>query len=303
MTARAFFRRLWSGLVADNVDDLGAMMAFYAVLALFPMMILIVTITVLALPADAISQAIELITPAMPRQAYELIDDQVAQMQHAAVATGFLVGTVLLSVWGASRGASSMMLALDRMLDIEETRPWLKRQGIAIVVTLATALLAVGAMGLLFVGPWIGEWIVEHGGVGDWFQTLWTVARWVGAGTLALGMCVLLYRVLPNWKVRTRDVLPGALVAVALWLLISRGFGLYVDVAGSFDRTYGTLGGVVVFLIWLWLSGMAFLVGAEINQVLAESRKANLAAGRLVRFYRPQGVQQEVELPRRDLGG
>jgi membrane protein len=302
MTLRAFFRRLWAGLVADNVDDLGAMLAFYAVLALFPMIVFVVMLTLLALPASAITQGVEMIAPAMPRSSYQLIGEQVVRMQDATTATGFLIGGAALALWGASRGVSSLMLALDRMMSLEETRGWFKRQGIAIAVTLGVALLAVGAMGLLFVGPSAGHWAADRWGLGADFDVAWTIGRWLGAAALALGVCVVIFRVLPNWRASTRDVLPGAVVAMALWLGISKVFGLYVDLAGSFDRTYGTLAGVIVFLIWLWLSAMALLVGAEVNQVLVEHKKEQLAVGRLLPLDRAQRVEEQMKLSGGDLG-
>src|SRR5690348_13980773 len=102
MTLRAFFRRLWAGLLADNVDDVGAMLAFYAVLALFPMLIFIVMITLLALPASAIAQGVEMIGPTMPRSTYQMFEEQVLRMQDATAATGFLIGGAALALWGAS---------------------------------------------------------------------------------------------------------------------------------------------------------------------------------------------------------
>ena len=97
--------------------------------------------------------------------------------------------------------------------------------------------------------------------------------------------------------------LPGAVVGVLLWLGVSRLFGLYVDVAGNYDRMYGTLGGVIVFLVWLWLSSMALLVGAEVNQVLVERRTERLAIGKLVPSDRAERVEQQVKLAGGDLGG
>jgi membrane protein len=302
MTVRTFLRRLWAGLLADNVDDLGAMLAFYAVLALFPMLVFVVTITVLALPADAITQGVAMVAPAMPRSSYQLIGDQVVRMQQTSVTSGFLIGGAALALWGASRGTSALILALDQMMSLEETRSWLKRQGIAIAVTLGGALLAVAAMALLFFGPTAGHWAADRWGLGAWFDLVWTIGRWVGAGVLALGVFVVLFRVLPNWRATTRDVLPGAAVAMLLWLGVSKLFGLYVDLAGSFDKTYGTLAGVIVFLIWLWLSAMALLVGAEVNQVLVERRKGKLAVGRLVGLDRAERVEEQMKLAGSDLG-
>lgn len=301
MTVRAFASRLWKGLAADNVDDLAAMMAYYAVLALFPMIAFVVTVTVVALPADAINDGVQMLAPAMPQSAYDVIGEQVIRMQRTAGTTGFLIGGAAIALWGASRGTSALMLALDRMLDLDESRSWIRRQLLAIAVTLGVALLAVAAMALLAFGPAAGHLAADRWGLGEWFDVVWTIGRWVGAGALAFGLCVMVYRVLPDWRAKTRDVWVGSLVAVGLWLGISRLFGLYVDFAGSYGKTYGTLAGVVVFLIWLWLSTMALFVGAEVNQVLCERNRARLTAGKLLSPDRPQRVEQEMKLAGGDL--
>jgi membrane protein len=302
VTARGFLRRLKAGLLADNVDDVAAMMAFYAVLALFPMLVFVFTVAILTLPAGAITQAVAMVAPAMPHSSFLLVGEQVTRLQESVVSTGLLIGGAVLALWGASRGLSALIIALDRMLELEETRGWFKRQGIAILVTLAVAILTIGAMALMLVGPIAGHWIMDRWGYGGTFDLVWTIGRWVGAGVLALAVFVILFKFLPNWRASTREVLPGAVVAVVLWLAVSRGFGLYVDLAGGYDRTYGALAGVIVFLLWLWLSNMALLVGAEVNQVLLEDRKARLAVGRLDRLNRPERVEHEVELAGGDLG-
>jgi membrane protein len=302
VTLRGFLRRLKAGLLADNVDDVAAMMAFYAVLALFPMLVFVVTFAVLALPVEAITQAVAMAAPAMPDSVFQMVGDQVTRMHESVASTGLLIGGAVFALWGASRGLSALIIALDRMLELEETRGWFKRQLIAIAVTLAVAVLTVAAMALMFVGPIVGHWVMDRWGYGETFDLVWTIGRWVAAGVLALALFVILFKFLPNWRATVRDVLPGAVVAVVLWLGVSRVFGFYVDLAGGYDRTYGALAGVIVFLLWLWLSNMALLVGAEVNQVLLEDRKARLAVGRLDRLNRPERVEHEVELAGGDLG-
>jgi membrane protein len=296
VTVRAFFRRLIAGLGRDNALDVAAMMAYYAVLALFPMLLFVVTFAALVIPVETITEAVGMAPIAMPRTAAALVGDQVARMQASqASGTWFLVSTGALALWGASRGVSALITALDGMLAIEETRSWLRRQALAVGLTLAIAVLAILAMGLLFVGPLAGHWMADRWGLGATFDAVWTVARWIGAGVLAMALFVVLYKVLPDRDAPARELVPGAVVAVVLWLGVSRLFGLYVDVAGDYDRTYGAAAGVVVFLLWLWLSNLALLVGAEVNQVLADARRSDA-------LDRPQRVEHQVELTGGHLG-
>jgi membrane protein len=300
VTVRAFFRRLVAGLGRDHALDVAAMMAYYAVLALFPMLLFVVTFAALVIPVETITEAVGLAPIAMPREAAALIGDQVTAMQASqATGTWFLVSTGALALWGASRGVSALITALDGMLDVTETRSWWRRQALAIGVTLAIAVLAILAMGLLLVGPIAGHWMADRWGLGATFDTLWTVGRWIGAAVLAMVLFVFLYWVLPDRAAPVRTLVPGAVVAVVLWLGVSRLFGLYVDVAGDYDRTYGAAAGVVVFLLWLWLSNLALLVGAEVNQTLREGRAERLSRA----LDRPQRVEHEVELPGGHLGG
>jgi membrane protein len=300
MTVRAFARRLAAGLGRNHVLDVAASLAYYAVLALFPMLLFVVTFAALVVPVETITEALGFAPLAMPEAAATLIGQQVARMQANEVGGAwFLFSTAVFALWGASRGISALITALDRMLEVDETRSWLRRQGLAVGVTLAIAALAIVAMGLLFVGPIAGHWIADRWGLGATFDAVWTVGRWFGAGLLAMTLFVILLRILPDRRTPIRALVPGAFVAVALWLGASKAFALYVDLAGSYDRTYGAAAGVVVFLLWLWLSNLALLVGAEVNQVRSEARRERGAGSGAL--DRPQRVEHQVQLSRGDL--
>ncbi|HSN27056.1 MAG TPA: YihY/virulence factor BrkB family protein, partial [Kofleriaceae bacterium] len=155
----------------------------------------------------------------------------------------------------------------------KETRSWLRRQLIAIGVTVAVALIAVVALALLVAGPYVGAWLGSRYGLGTQFDTAWSIGRWVGAGLLVMFVWAIAYKFLPNTDAPFRVFTPGAVIGVLLWLGISALFGLYLSHFNSYEATYGALGGAIIFLTWLWLSSVALLVGAEINDVLADARK------------------------------
>jgi len=269
---RRFFVQLFNELLNDNIADIGAMMAYYAILSLFPMVVFVVTLALLVLPDDTVLQGLAMATHAMPSSGRELLTTQVTALLNSAHA-GFAIGGAALALWGASRGASSLMGALNAMFNKRETRPWWKRQLIAIALTLGLAILVVVALGILVVGPAAGHWLADRFGLSQAFDVAWDIGRWVGAGLLVMVGWATLYKFLPDTDAPFRIFTPGAITGVLLWLGISYGFGAYLGHFNSYAATYGALGGGIIFLTWLWLSNIALLFGAEINDVLADLRK------------------------------
>ncbi|HEX7842581.1 MAG TPA: YihY/virulence factor BrkB family protein [Kofleriaceae bacterium] len=267
-----FVRHLVHELVEDSIDDIGAMLTYYAILALFPMLVFVVTLALLVLPEGTVLQGLRMATEAMPAAPREVLTTQVMELMKAAHA-GVAIGGAAIALWGASRGTSSLTAALNAMFNKRETRPWWKRQVIAIAVTLGVAIIAVLALSLLIVGPLVGHWIAGQFGLQGVFDVVWNVGRWVGAGFLIMVVWAILYKFLPDTDAPFRIFTPGAIIGVLLWLGISYGFGLYLRHFNHYAATYGALGGVIIFLTWLWLSNIALLFGAEINDVIADFRK------------------------------
>ena len=274
---KRFIVGLYHAITNDNVTDVAAMMAYYAAFAVFPMLVFVVTMTLLILPADTLHQGVAMISSALPGSLPGLLQQQVDRMASAA-GTGFAIGGAALALWGASRGSASLGSALNRMFQKKETRGWIKRQLIAIVITLAVAVMIVVALALLFAGPAVGHQIADRFGEGGLFDRAWAIGRWVGAGVIVMFVWALLYKFLPNTEAPFRVFTPGAVAGVALWLGASYLFTLYLSYHDTYEATYGTLGGAIVFLTWLWLSNLTILIGAEINDVLADLRKHEDAA-------------------------
>lgn len=271
-SVRHFFVTLARECYDDGIDDLAAMMTYYAIMALFPMVLFILTLALVVLPADFVRGAAETVTSPLPGDVAGILRAQVEHMR-AASTPGLAVVGGLLALWGASRGASTLTTALNRVYSKEETRPFLRRQARAIVVTAMVAVLIVAALGFFLYAPEIGFRLARGLGVrGETFDTVWLFVRWIGAAVLATFLWALLYKTLPNTNAPLRMFTPGALVGVILWAVVSRGLTVFIEYLSDFQATYGAFAASIIFLLWLWLSNLALLVGAEINDVLAEMR-------------------------------
>lgn len=272
MQVKPFFKQLGKELVKDGVTDVGAMMAYYAVLALFPMLVFVISIAMLVLDPDTVREGAHFALGAVPAAARDVIIDRVNALIDASRA-GFAVAGAALALWGASRGAAALMTALNGIFDKQETRSWLLRQVIAIAVTLGVTVLIVVALGLLFIGPYVGHFVADRFGLGAAFDVVWGIARWIGAGLLVMIVWAILYKFLANTNLPFRIFTPGAIAGVLIWLAVSALFSLYLRHFGNYETTYGTLGGAIIFLTWLWMSNIAILFGAEVNDVLADLRR------------------------------
>jgi membrane protein len=271
MQAKRFLKQLGKELIDDGVTDVGAMMAYYAVLALFPMLVFVLSLALLVLDASTVREGLNMAMGAAPASVRPFIIERVDQLIEASSA-GFAFVGAALALWGASRGAVGLMTALNTIFGKKETRSWIRRQLIAIAVTLGVAVLIVIALGLLVAGPFVGHFIADRFGLGDAFDVVWGIGRWVGAGVLVMLVWAILYKFLANTDAPFRIFTPGAFMGVLAWLGISAGFGLYLSHFNSYEATYGTLGGAIIFLTWLWLSNITLLAGAEINDVIADFR-------------------------------
>jgi membrane protein len=169
------------------------------------------------------------------------------------------------AIWSSSSAMAAIITALNRAYDIEERRPWWQTRLIGVSLTIALALFTVTAFALVVAGSDLGQWLAGQVGLGATFESIWWIAQWPLALALVVFAVDIVYYVAPNTKTRWTWLTPGSLLATGLWLLVSFGFRLYVQNFADYAAVYGAIGGVIVLMLWFYLSGFALLVGAELN--------------------------------------
>jgi membrane protein len=257
-------KRAWAEAKIDQVPLLAAGVAFFAFLSLFPAMIAAVMVYGLVADPATVQRQTEQISQALPEDAASLVTDQMEAIT-SAPQQGLGIGLVvalLAALWAASGGVGQMLTAINVAYDEDETRGFVKRKGLALALTLGAILFATVAILLIAVAPALLEAFLPEGAL----RWLLEIARWVGL-LVAVGVgLALLYRWAPDRdSPRFTWVSVGAAVATVIWMLASLGFSLYVDNFGSYGETYGALAGVVVLMLWLWITAFVVLFGAEVN--------------------------------------
>ena len=253
----------------DQMSLIAAGVAFYAFLALVPTLIAAMLIYGLVSTPSEVANQVNSLSSTLPQSARQLLSDQLTSLA-AASKSGLSIGVVvslLLALWSASGGTSALIQAVNDAYDEKETRNFVKKRGLALLLTVGAILFFAIAASLVAVFPAVANALGLSGPVRVGFEGLrWVVLLLVVAIALAI-----IYRVAPDRSdAKVRWVSVGAGVAVVVWIIASIGFSIYVNNFGSYGKTYGSLAGVVVLLLWLWLSIVAVLLGAEIN---AEAEK------------------------------
>jgi len=255
-------KRGWAEAKADQVPLLAAGVAFYAFLAIFPLLMATVLIYSLVVPPDQIAAQIGQLTQGMPEDVSRLITEQitVASSQQTGAGIGLALA-ILLAMWSASGGMGNLMVAISTAYDEEQKRSFIKKRGLALILTLGAIVFLIVLLTLVAVFPVIANLIGN-----DVVRFLLQVVRWVLIAVLVSIALAVLYRVAPDRdRPKMRWVSVGAAAATVLWLLASIGFSLYVANFSNYAKTYGALAGIVVMLLWLWITSYAILLGAEIN--------------------------------------
>lgn len=256
-------RRSWTQTQADQIPLLAAGVAFFGFLALFPTLIALVLAYGLFADPSTIAAQIQSLGSALPPDVQELIIDQVgARSQQTGALSVGLVISVLIAVWSASGGVANLVQAINTAYHETDERTVVQRRGLALALTIGAIVFMIIMISLVALVPVVFS-MLDAGPL----RWLVQVVRWVLIAALIMVALAVLYRVAPDRATATPRVWasPGAVVATIIWLAVSAGFSFYVTSFAGYAKTYGALAGIVVLLMWLWLTAYAVLFGAEIN--------------------------------------
>ncbi|HVF88603.1 MAG TPA: YihY/virulence factor BrkB family protein [Blastocatellia bacterium] len=269
LSIKELAKKIWREANEDNIFGRAAELAYYFLLALFPMLIFLTSL-VAFLPGaqEGILDAIAKVAPSdAMRLVRETLHDIVSNRSGGLLSFG-----VLGTIWAASSGTTAVMEALNDAYEAEEGRGFIKLRGLALGMTVALALLIVGGTTLIMFGDRFALWIADAAGLGPTFATVWHYVDYlIGLALIFVGLQVIYYFG-PNIKQDWKWITPGAMVAVAALIIVSLLFSVYLRVAPSYSATYGSLGAVIILMLYLYLIGLVILLGAEIN---SEINKAN----------------------------
>ena len=256
----------------DNLSDWAAALTYYGVLSMFPALLVVVALLGLA-GGPTIEGLLDNLGQVVPGTVNDILRQAIQNLQRSQGSAGVLALVGLaLALWSASGYVAAFMRASNAIYDVPEGRPIWKTVPIRLGVTVVVmVLLAVSAVAVVVTGG-LADRIGRVLGIGKGAVTAWDLLKWPVLLLVVSFLFALLYWASPNARQGFRWVTPGGTLAVAVWVVASVGFALYVANFGSYNKTYGSLAGVIVFLVWLWLSNTAILLGAELNAELERRR-------------------------------
>jgi len=266
LTWKQFFKRLLDEWKHDAIGDSGAALTFYSMLALFPFLIFLVALASYFITPDKVDALLAQLQAVAPEHVTHLIANRLHSLQQTSKGGLVSIGAIG-ALWSASSGVMALENALNRVYDVKETRPFWKTRAIGIAATIVAGAMALIAVFAAVIVPSIARAIGGPiGGALDWL-------RLPIAGFLMMVLWALVYRFLPNIKLPFKILTPGSIVGVLVWIVASWGFSQYVKHFGMYEVIYGAVGGVIVLLVWMWVSAQVLLLGAEINKILAPQEK------------------------------
>ncbi|SDW84141.1 membrane protein [Marinococcus luteus] len=254
----------------DNVPLLAAAQAYYYILSIFPL--LIFALTILPLLNLNPNSVVSFIGTVAPSDTASLFEENITTLVQEPRGILFVV-SLLGALWSASNGINAFIKSSNEAYDVEESRSFIKVRLIAIALTICMILTIVVALVLPIFGNVLISMISSVLGLPAQTEILFQVLRWVIAVTVMTLMLLLLYRFAPNKTLKWKEILVGSLTAALLWQIVSLGFSFYVSNFGNYSATYGSLGGVIILLLWFFLTGLVLMIGAEMN-VIFHRRKS-----------------------------
>lgn len=267
LTWKDLGKRVWSEIQDDDVFGRAAQLAYYFLLALFPLLLFLTSVIGLVMGSGTglRHSLFHYLGQILPGSAFQLVDATMYEVSTAS-GGGKITFGILAALWASSNGMGAITQALNVAYEVKESRPWWKQRLIAVELTIALSLVIISALVLVLYGGRIADHIAASYGFGEVFTITWKIVQWPIVLAFMLLAFALIYYFAPD--VREQKwiwITPGSVVGVTLWLLISFGFRLYLHFFDSYSKTYGSLGAVIVLMLWLYLTGAAILIGGEVN--------------------------------------
>lgn len=270
---QTFGKHLWAKANTDDVLNRAAILSFYFLLALFPLLLFLTAL--LGSFANAGTELrhnlLTYLRAIVPVSASDLINTTVDEISQKSSGGKLWFGLVT-SLWFASSGMGAIIEGLNVAYDVKETRAWWRRTVLAILLTVALAVLIIAALALMFYGSRIAEGIANHYGFGAAFTAAWKVLQWLFVLVFVFLAFQLIYYFAPDLpEHQLRWLAPGAMIGVFLWLLVSFLFGSYLNFYNTYSVVYGSLGAVIILMLWFYLTGVTILIGGEVNAIVEQA--------------------------------
>ena len=294
---RELLRRTYKETVADNGLGLAAQLAYYFLLALFPTVLCVIALTSFLPLQNFTDEVTRLLGGLAPPEMVTLIREQMLRLADGNDGGIFSIGLVG-ALWSSSAAMVAMIDAMNQAYDIEEARPWWKVRVTAILLTIGLAVFVVLSAGLIVAGPQLADLLAGWFGFGTVFTTTWKILQWPIAFALITSGIGLVYYYAPDAEQDFTWITPGSVIAATLWVLASLVFRFYVVSFGNYEATYGTVSGVILLMLWFYISGLMLVIGAEAaaeiehaspwgkapgEKVPGQKKKIGSAAGRAFR--------------------
>lgn len=266
-----FFKLTFEEVREDHAMAYAGNLTFKALSAIFPFFTFLLSLLGLFNATQLVNTTLNKLSGVLPRSVTVFVQNQIipiTQSQADSVFTLAAIVSILLALWGVSGAFRSVMQAMNVMYEVEEERPFWKKYGISIFISLAVIALMLTALGLVVLGQSIGGGLAAAVGLGPLFQTAWTIMQWPIVACIVLFAFALIYYFAPDVEQKWRWISPGSVLACVFWLVFSLLFSLYLDTFGSYDKTYGSLTGVIILMFYIHYSAVIMLIGAEVNQVI-----------------------------------
>lgn len=264
-----FGKPLVSKIMDNDVTGMAAQLAYFFLLSLFPLLIFMVTL----LPYTPLSQQdiFNAIKDYAPPETFEFIQANLSQVMESR-SGGLLSIGILGTIWSASNGMNALIKSLNRAYDVTEKRSFIVSRGLAIIMMVGMIFVFLVALLLPVFGKQIGLFIFTTLGLSEAFFSVWSIARWIISPLILFIVFLAIYYIAPSIKIRCLTAVPGALFASIGWVLVSLGFSFYVSHFGNYSSTYGSIGAVIVLMLWFYISAIIILVGGEINSLLNDKK-------------------------------